>query len=195
MNLQKTTSSLVFQNSNTQKSINVLYVSKEKEKRALCYPKYVREDIGMLGAKGDIGFFIGYSTTSCAYRVYNQRTKKIMETINVTFDEILAMDFEQRSSKLELQGMTSGYISSRLNLTFALSTITSPKPTKHELDLLFEAIYDDYISGQSSNTTRTVHAALDNQNLQTLNASTTSVESTRIPTNSSSHSPTAPNTS
>ncbi|GJY07371.1 retrovirus-related pol polyprotein from transposon TNT 1-94 [Tanacetum coccineum] len=27
-----------------------------------------REDIGKLGAKGDIGFFIGYSTTSCAYR-------------------------------------------------------------------------------------------------------------------------------
>ncbi|GJV23561.1 hypothetical protein Tco_1376256 [Tanacetum coccineum] len=27
-----------------------------------------REDIRKLGAKGDIGFFIGYSTTSCAYR-------------------------------------------------------------------------------------------------------------------------------
>nr|GEV26006.1 hypothetical protein [Tanacetum cinerariifolium] len=28
---------------------------------ALCYPKNDREDIGKLGAKGDIGFFIGYS--------------------------------------------------------------------------------------------------------------------------------------
>ncbi|GKA69345.1 retrovirus-related pol polyprotein from transposon TNT 1-94 [Tanacetum coccineum] len=28
-----------------------------------------REDIGKLGAKGDIGFFIGYSANSCAYRV------------------------------------------------------------------------------------------------------------------------------
>nr|GFB83949.1 integrase, catalytic region, zinc finger, CCHC-type, peptidase aspartic, catalytic [Tanacetum cinerariifolium] len=26
---------------------------------ALCYPKNDREDIGKLGAKGDIGFFIG----------------------------------------------------------------------------------------------------------------------------------------
>ncbi|GJZ95314.1 retrovirus-related pol polyprotein from transposon TNT 1-94 [Tanacetum coccineum] len=28
-----------------------------------------REDIGKLGAKGDIGFFIGYSANSCAYRM------------------------------------------------------------------------------------------------------------------------------
>ncbi|GJT26187.1 retrovirus-related pol polyprotein from transposon TNT 1-94 [Tanacetum coccineum] len=28
-----------------------------------------REDIGKRGAKGDIGFFIGYSANSCAYRV------------------------------------------------------------------------------------------------------------------------------
>nr|GFA14722.1 retrovirus-related Pol polyprotein from transposon TNT 1-94 [Tanacetum cinerariifolium] len=66
---------------------------------ALCYPKNDREDIGKLGAKGDIGFFIGYSANSCAYRVYNRRTKKIMETINVSFDELSAMAFEQRSSK------------------------------------------------------------------------------------------------
>ncbi|GJZ53165.1 retrovirus-related pol polyprotein from transposon TNT 1-94 [Tanacetum coccineum] len=38
---------------------------------ALCYPKNDREDIGKLGAKGDIGFFIGYSADSYAYRVYN----------------------------------------------------------------------------------------------------------------------------
>nr|GFB75591.1 integrase, catalytic region, zinc finger, CCHC-type, peptidase aspartic, catalytic [Tanacetum cinerariifolium] len=49
---------------------------------ALCYPKNDREDIGKLGAKGDIGFFIGYSADSCAYRIYNRRTKKIMETMN-----------------------------------------------------------------------------------------------------------------
>nr|GEZ75113.1 hypothetical protein [Tanacetum cinerariifolium] len=61
-----------------------------------------REDIGKLGAKGDIGFFIGYSADSCAYRVYNQRTNKIIETMNVSFDELSAIAFEQRSSKLRL---------------------------------------------------------------------------------------------
>nr|GFC72014.1 hypothetical protein [Tanacetum cinerariifolium] len=66
-------------------------------------------DIGKLGAKGDIGFFIGYSANSCAYRIYNHRTKKIMETMNVSFDELLAMDFEQRSLKPGLQTMYDDY--------------------------------------------------------------------------------------
>nr|GEZ26436.1 retrovirus-related Pol polyprotein from transposon TNT 1-94 [Tanacetum cinerariifolium] len=60
----------------------------------LCYPKNDREDIGERGAKGDIGFFIGHSANSVAYGVYNRRTKKIMETMNITFDELLMMAFE-----------------------------------------------------------------------------------------------------
>ncbi|GKC57724.1 retrovirus-related pol polyprotein from transposon TNT 1-94 [Tanacetum coccineum] len=96
---------------------------------ALCYPKNYREVIGKLGAKGDIGFFIGYSANSCAYKVYNQRTKKIMETMNVTFNELLGMAFEQSSLKHGLQSMTSGHISSELDLTYAPSTITTQQPT------------------------------------------------------------------
>nr|GEU40496.1 putative reverse transcriptase domain, ribonuclease H-like domain protein [Tanacetum cinerariifolium] len=86
---------------------------------ALCYTKNDREDIGKLGAKGDIGFFIGYSADSCAFRVYNRRTKKIMETMNVSFDELSSMAFEQCSSKPGVQSMTSGQISSGLDLTYA----------------------------------------------------------------------------
>ncbi|GJR08715.1 retrovirus-related pol polyprotein from transposon TNT 1-94 [Tanacetum coccineum] len=80
-------------------------------KEHLC-PSY----IGKLGAKGDIGFFIGYSAYSCAYRVYNRRTKKMIETMNVTFNELSAMAFEQSSSKPGLQSMSSGQISSGLGL-------------------------------------------------------------------------------
>nr|GFC82938.1 retrovirus-related Pol polyprotein from transposon TNT 1-94 [Tanacetum cinerariifolium] len=104
---------------------------------ALCYPKNDREDIGKLGAKGDINFFIGYSADSCAYGIYNRMTKKIMETINVLFDELSTMAFKQRSSKLGLQSMTSGQISLGLDLTYAPSTITMQQPTEGELDLLF----------------------------------------------------------
>nr|GFA47459.1 hypothetical protein [Tanacetum cinerariifolium] len=72
-------------------------LSAEIVRRALCYPKNDREYISKLGAKGDIGFFIGYLVNSVAYRVYNRRTKNIMETMNVTFDELSAMAFEQNS--------------------------------------------------------------------------------------------------
>ncbi|GJU92342.1 retrovirus-related pol polyprotein from transposon TNT 1-94 [Tanacetum coccineum] len=53
-----------------------------------------REGTWEAWSKRDIGFFHGYSADSCAYRVYNRRTKKIMETMNVTFDELSAMAFE-----------------------------------------------------------------------------------------------------
>nr|GEW52359.1 retrovirus-related Pol polyprotein from transposon TNT 1-94 [Tanacetum cinerariifolium] len=135
---------------------------------ALCYPKNDREGIRKLGAKGDIGFFIGYSANSCAYRVYNRRTNKIMETMNVTFDELSMMDFEQHSSKPRIQSMTSGQLSSRLDLTYAPSTITTQKPTERELDLLFEAMYDDYIGGQLSADPRTAPAAPTNQDVDEL---------------------------
>ncbi|GKB31966.1 retrovirus-related pol polyprotein from transposon TNT 1-94 [Tanacetum coccineum] len=50
---------------------------------------------------------------------------------------VKAMDFEQHSSKPELQEMTSRQISSGLDLTYAPSIIASKKPTERELELLF----------------------------------------------------------
>nr|GEZ35244.1 retrovirus-related Pol polyprotein from transposon TNT 1-94 [Tanacetum cinerariifolium] len=153
------------------------------------------EDIGKLGATGDIGFFIGYSADSCAYRIYNRRTKKIIETMNVLFNELSAMAFEQRSSKPELQSMTSGQISSGLDLTYALSTITTQQPTEGEVDLFFEAMYDDYIGGQPSATARTVLPAQEPQVRQTSTASKTIADIVPTPTNSSSHATNIPITS
>ncbi|GJU29032.1 retrovirus-related pol polyprotein from transposon TNT 1-94 [Tanacetum coccineum] len=99
---------------------------------ALCYPKNDREDVGKLSTNGDIGFFIGYSANSCAYKVYNRRTKKIMETMNVIFDELSAMDFEQHISKPRLQSMTSGQITPQVLQTPTTSITvadTAPTPT------------------------------------------------------------------
>ncbi|GKA28304.1 hypothetical protein Tco_0714472 [Tanacetum coccineum] len=51
-----------------------------------------------------------------------------METMNVTFDELLTMVFELSSLKPELQSMTSGQISSRLNLTYAPTAPAAQAP-------------------------------------------------------------------
>ncbi|GJZ19370.1 hypothetical protein Tco_0555960 [Tanacetum coccineum] len=152
-------------------------------------------DLQWLGAKGDIGFFIGYSIDSCAYIVYNRRTKKIMERMNVKFDELLVMAFKQSSSKPELQSMTSGQISSGLDLTYAPSTITTQQPTEGELDLLFEAMYDDHIGGQLPAAPRTVSAAQAPQVLQTPTTTITTTDTAPTPTNSSSQATNFPNTS
>nr|GEZ98819.1 integrase, catalytic region, zinc finger, CCHC-type, peptidase aspartic, catalytic [Tanacetum cinerariifolium] len=138
---------------------------------ALCYPKNDREDIGKLGAKGDIGFFIGYSANYVAYKVYNQRTRKIMETMNVTFDELSVMVFEQNGSRPGLQNMTSGQISSELELTYAPSTITPQRPSERDLDILFEPLHNEFLCGRPSEAPRVIPAAPVLQNLQAPTAS------------------------
>ncbi|GJW26372.1 retrovirus-related pol polyprotein from transposon TNT 1-94 [Tanacetum coccineum] len=55
--------------------------------------------------------------------------------------------------------MNTKHPRSGLDLTYAPSTITTQQPTKGELDLLFEAMYDDHIGGQPSAAPRTVPAA------------------------------------
>nr|GEY87766.1 hypothetical protein [Tanacetum cinerariifolium] len=97
--------------------------------------------------------------------------------------------------KPELQSMTSRQISSGLDLIYALSTITTQQPSEGELDLLFEAMYDDYNGGQPSATTRTVSPAQEPQVRQTSTASTTIADTAPIPTNSSSLATNIPITS
>ncbi|GKE45245.1 hypothetical protein Tco_1472529 [Tanacetum coccineum] len=114
-------------------------------------------------------------------RVYNQRTRKIIETMNVTFDELSVMDFEQHSSKPGLQGLTSRQISSRLDLTYAPSTITSQKTTERESDLMFEAMYDDYIGGQPSAAPRTSPATPTPQDVDELSQQHVQQQDTQAP--------------
>nr|GFB62834.1 hypothetical protein [Tanacetum cinerariifolium] len=118
-----------------------------------------------------------------------------METMDVSFDELFVMAFEQRSSKPGLQSMTSGHISSGLDLTYAPSTITTQQPSEGKLDLLFEDMYDDYIGGQPSVTARTVLPAQEPQVHQSLTASKTIADTAPIPTNSSSLATNVPITS
>ncbi|GJX59400.1 retrovirus-related pol polyprotein from transposon TNT 1-94, partial [Tanacetum coccineum] len=81
---------------------------------ALCYPTNDNDDLGKLDAKADIGIFVGYAPAKKAFRIYNKRTWKIIETIHVTFDELTAMASEQLSSGPGLHSMTPATSSSGL---------------------------------------------------------------------------------
>nr|GEZ12306.1 retrovirus-related Pol polyprotein from transposon TNT 1-94 [Tanacetum cinerariifolium] len=92
--------------------------------------------------KGDECIFVGYSTQSRAYRVFNKRTRVIMESIHVNFDELPLMASDHLSSDpaSECQTMELNHDSLSLanqrqaNVTQADRTITTSK----ELDLLFK---------------------------------------------------------
>ncbi|GJU59555.1 retrovirus-related pol polyprotein from transposon TNT 1-94 [Tanacetum coccineum] len=65
---------------------------------SLCYIVRFGENLNKMMKKGDACIFVGYSTTSRAYRVYNKRTRVIVETIHVNFDELPHMASDHVSS-------------------------------------------------------------------------------------------------
>ena len=55
-----------------------------------CYILNDRKNPGKFDAKNDEGIFLGYSTNSRAYRVYNKLTTMVMESINVVIDDTIS---------------------------------------------------------------------------------------------------------
>nr|GEZ99613.1 hypothetical protein [Tanacetum cinerariifolium] len=56
------------------------------------------ENLDKMKGKGDECIFVGYSTQSRSYRVFNKRTRVIMESIHVNFDKLPHMASAHNSS-------------------------------------------------------------------------------------------------
>ncbi|GKC50015.1 retrovirus-related pol polyprotein from transposon TNT 1-94 [Tanacetum coccineum] len=112
---------------------------------ALCYPTNDSENLGKLQPKADIGIFIGYAPTKKAFRIYNRRTRRIIETIHVDFDELTAMASEQSSSGAALHEMTPATFSSRLIPNPPPSTPPVP-PSRTDWDILFQSMFDKLLT-------------------------------------------------
>ena len=52
-----------------------------------CFILKDRENVRKFDSRSDEGIFLGYSSTSKAYRVYSKRTIKVMETMNIVINE------------------------------------------------------------------------------------------------------------
>ncbi|GJZ25574.1 retrovirus-related pol polyprotein from transposon TNT 1-94 [Tanacetum coccineum] len=111
----------------------------------LCYPTNDGEDPDNLKPKVDIGIFVGYTPTKKAYRIYNIRTRMIMETIHVEFDKLTTMASEQFGLGPELQLMTPETISSGL-VHNPPSLIPYVPRIKNDWYLLFQPMFDEYFN-------------------------------------------------
>ncbi|GJW15740.1 retrovirus-related pol polyprotein from transposon TNT 1-94 [Tanacetum coccineum] len=90
------------------------------------------KNLDKMKEKGDACFFVGYSTVSRGYRVYNKRTRQIVGTIHVNFDDAS-------------NGVRSP------------ETVT----TSNELDFLFSLMFDGLLNGTTLVVSKSsiVHAA------------------------------------
>nr|GEX80953.1 integrase, catalytic region, zinc finger, CCHC-type, peptidase aspartic, catalytic [Tanacetum cinerariifolium] len=111
----------------------------------LCYPTNDSENLGKLQPKADIEIFIGYAPTKKAFRIYNRRTRRIVETIHVDFNELTAMASEQSSSGPTLNEMSPRTISSGLVQKSSHSTSYVP-PSRNDSDLPFQPMFDELLN-------------------------------------------------
>nr|GFD10790.1 Gag-Pol polyprotein [Tanacetum cinerariifolium] len=118
-----------------------------------CYIVRDGKNLDKMKEKGDECIFVGYSNQSRAYRVFNKRTRVIMESIHVNFDELPHMASDQLSSdpapecqKMVLNPDSLSPAGQRQdNVTQADWTAT----TSNELDLLFSLMFDELLNGSS----------------------------------------------
>nr|GFC60700.1 integrase, catalytic region, zinc finger, CCHC-type, peptidase aspartic, catalytic [Tanacetum cinerariifolium] len=124
-----------------------------------CYLLNDYEDVGKLKAKGDIGVFVGYSKESAAFRIYNKRTRKIHESVNVKFDEILEMASKQFSLEPSLSNLNKTGKSSNLSVSQV------SKALKKYLEDLFQDFYDDYFDSSKimKSPTTNVENSIDDE--------------------------------
>nr|GFA91160.1 hypothetical protein [Tanacetum cinerariifolium] len=117
--------------------------------------------------KGDRCILVGYSTQSKGYRVYNKRTRMIVESIHICFDEI------KEVSDTSVANNTSGLIPQRQKVSDydnpdpvpqrqdVSSSADADVPSQQELDLLFGPLYDEFFNAAPSTHTN-VHAEENN---------------------------------
>ncbi|GJS38012.1 putative ribonuclease H-like domain-containing protein [Tanacetum coccineum] len=93
------------------------------------------------GRKPNVEYFHVFETSK-GFRIYNRRTKKIMETINVKFDELTTMASEHDCLEPELQRFINHNSSAEEMNT----------PSKEDLDNLFGPMFEEYFEKTFSDT-------------------------------------------
>nr|GEZ64092.1 Gag-Pol polyprotein [Tanacetum cinerariifolium] len=125
---------------------------------SLCYIVKDGENLDKMKEKGDACIFVGYSTQSRAYRVFNKRTRVIVETIHVNFDELPQMASDHVRSDPVPQSQRTALEHDNL----------SPGP--------------QFVSKSSAVTTTDAHNQRQQHNTTPLNNLTTPEPSCQVPT-------------
>ncbi|GJU34475.1 retrovirus-related pol polyprotein from transposon TNT 1-94 [Tanacetum coccineum] len=121
-----------------------------------CYLTRDSENLDKMKEKGDPCILVGYSTQSKGYRVYNKRTRLIVESIHLRFDEIKEM------SETSVANDTSDLVPQRQKASDydnsdpvpQLQNVSPSADTtvlsQQELDLLFGPLYDEFFNAGTS---------------------------------------------
>ncbi|GJY77138.1 retrovirus-related pol polyprotein from transposon TNT 1-94 [Tanacetum coccineum] len=159
---------------------------------SLCYIIRDGENPDKMKENGDACIFVGYSIQSRAYRVYNKRTRVIVETIHVNFDALPLMALDHVSSNpipqclattLEHDSLSPGP-QSQENVPHIAEKVT----TSNELEFLFSPMFDELFNGPAhvvskSFAVNVIDSPDKRQQLNTTQSTTTTVDADIPPLN------------
>nr|GEY02261.1 hypothetical protein [Tanacetum cinerariifolium] len=163
---------------------------------SLCYIARDGENLDKMKEKGDACIFVGYSTQSRAYRVFNKRTRVIVETIHVNFDELRQMALDHVSSdpvpQCERTTLEHDSLSPSPHCQENVPHVARTVTTSNKLDLLFSSMFNELLNGSSqvvskssAETTSDAPNQRQQQNTTPLNTQTTPDPSCHVPTQAS----------
>nr|GEV34037.1 hypothetical protein [Tanacetum cinerariifolium] len=112
---------------------------------ALCYPVNNSEDLGKLQPTADIRIFVGYAPSRKGYRIYNKRTRCIMETIHVQFD---VLTHPMAPVQLGTGPAPSFFMPEHISLCLIPNLVPAAAYvplTNKELEILFQPMFDEYL--------------------------------------------------
>nr|GEY33035.1 hypothetical protein [Tanacetum cinerariifolium] len=143
------------------------------------------ENLDKMKEKGDACIFVGYSTQSRAYRVFNKKTRVIVEMIHVNFDELPQMASDHVSSDPEPKCQRTTLKHDSLspgpqcqeNITQADRTVTM----SNELDLLFSLMFDELLNGSSQVVSKSSAVTTANAPNQRQQQNTTPLNNQKTP--------------
>nr|GFC03780.1 copia protein [Tanacetum cinerariifolium] len=121
-----------------------------------CYLLNDYDYVGKLKAKGDIELFVRYSKESAVFIIYNKRTRKIHESVNVNFDEISEMASKQFSLEFGLSNLNKMRKSSNPSVSQVSET------SKKDLEDLFQKFYDEYFDSSKIMKSSTMNVETSN---------------------------------
>nr|GEY89340.1 hypothetical protein [Tanacetum cinerariifolium] len=122
----------------------------------ICYITRDGEHLDKMKENWDMCILVGYSNQSKGYRVYNKRTRLIVKSIHICFDEIKEM------SETSVANDTSGLVPQRQKVSDYDNSNPVPQlhnvsssadahvPSQQELYLLFGPLYDEFFNAGSN---------------------------------------------
>nr|GEY86174.1 hypothetical protein [Tanacetum cinerariifolium] len=120
---------------------------------SVCYIVKDGENLDKMKEKGGECIFVWYSNQSRAYRVFNKRTRVIMESIHVNFNELPQMASVHISSdpipECQTMALDHDSLSPRHKCQENVSHGHKTVKMLNELDLLFSLMFDELLNGPS----------------------------------------------